>query len=64
MDPDPGKEIEVDPERGSKWIRPNIVDPGGSGSAGANNGIYFVYCFLLVVLCGLESYIFSNFWER
>ena len=50
MDPDPGKEIEVDPdpdprkeievdpdpERGLKWIqiriRPNAVDPGGSGS--------------------------------
>ena len=39
-DPDPGKEIEVDPDpdprRGSKWIRirirPNVVDPGGSGS--------------------------------
>ena len=31
VDPDPGKEIEVDPdpERGSKWIRirPNVVDP-------------------------------------
>ena len=29
--PDPGKEIEVDPEQGSKWIRiwirPNVVDP-------------------------------------
>ena len=44
MDPDPDpvprKEFEVDPdptldpERGSKWIRirPNVVDPGGSGS--------------------------------
>ena len=42
MDPDPRKEIEVDPdpdldpERGLKWIRipirPNAVDPGGSGS--------------------------------
>ena len=36
MDPDPWKEIEVDPdpERGLKWIRirPNAVDPGGSGS--------------------------------
>ena len=36
MDPDPGKEIEVDPdpERGLQWIRirPNAVDPGGSGS--------------------------------
>ena len=35
-DPDPRKEIEVDPdpERGLKWIRirPNVVDPGGSGS--------------------------------
>ena len=37
-DPDPGKEIEVvpdpDPRRGLKWIRirPNAVDPGGSGS--------------------------------
>ena len=41
MDPDPRKEIEVDPdpdldpERGLKWIqiriRPNAVDPGGSG---------------------------------
>ena len=39
-DPDPRKEFEVDPdpaldpERGSKWIRirPNVVDPGGSGS--------------------------------
>ena len=36
MDPDPRKEIEVDPdldpERGLKWIRirPNAVDPGGS----------------------------------
>ena len=29
MDPDPRKEIEVDPdpERGLKWIRPNAVDP-------------------------------------
>ena len=31
MDPDPGKDIEVDPdpEKGSKWIRirPNVVDP-------------------------------------
>ena len=30
MDPDPGKEIEVDPERGLKWIliwiRQNAVD--------------------------------------
>ena len=40
MDLDPRKEIEVDPdsdldpERGLKWIRirPNAVDPGGSGS--------------------------------
>ena len=36
MDPDPRKEIKVDldPERGLKWIRirPNAVDPGGSGS--------------------------------
>ena len=35
-DPDPRKEMEVDPdpERGLKWIRirPNAVDPGGSGS--------------------------------
>ena len=35
MDPDPdlGKEIELDPERGIKGIhiRPNEVDPGGSG---------------------------------
>ena len=35
-DPDPRKEIEVDPERGLKWIRirnrPNAVDPGGAGS--------------------------------
>ena len=35
-DPDPRKEIEVDPdlERGLKLIRirPNAVDPGGSGS--------------------------------
>ena len=37
-DPDPRKEIEVDldSERGLKWIqiriRPNVVDPGGSGS--------------------------------
>ena len=37
-DPDPRKEIEVDPdldpERGVNWIRirPNAVDPGGSGS--------------------------------
>ena len=39
-DPDPRKEFEVDPdpaldpEWGSKWIRirPNVVDPGGSGS--------------------------------
>ena len=37
-DPDPRKEIEVDPEldpaRGFKWIRirPNAVDPGVSGS--------------------------------
>ena len=34
--PDPGKEIEVDPDpkRGLKWIRirPNAVDPAGSGS--------------------------------
>ena len=36
MDPDPGKDIEVDPdpEEGSKWIwiRPNVVNPVGSGS--------------------------------
>ena len=40
VDPDPRKEIEVDPdpdldpEGGLKWIRirPNAVDPGGSGS--------------------------------
>ena len=41
-DPDPRKEIKVDPgpdldpERGLKWIRirirPNAVDPGRSGS--------------------------------
>ena len=42
-DPDPGKDIEVDPDPdldpglGSKWIRirPNVVDPGGSGSGSA-----------------------------
>ena len=39
MDPDPGKEIEVDPdpypERELKWIRirQDAVDPGGSGTA-------------------------------
>ena len=35
QDPDSGKEIEVDPERGAKWIRirPNAVGLGGSGSA-------------------------------
>ena len=34
VDPDPGKEIELDPdpERGSKWIRLYVVDPGRSGS--------------------------------
>ena len=40
VDPDPGKEIEVDPdpnldpERRLKWIRIrlNAMDPGGSGS--------------------------------
>ena len=42
MDPDPRKEIvvdpdpDLDPERGLKWIRirirQNAVDPGGSGS--------------------------------
>ena len=40
MDPDPGKKIEVDPDpdprQGLKWIRirirPNAVDPGGSGT--------------------------------
>ena len=42
VDPDPRKEIEVDPdpdldpEQGLKWIRigirPNAVDPVGSGS--------------------------------
>ena len=34
MDPDPEKEIEVDPERGLKWIRyrQNVLDPVGSGS--------------------------------
>ena len=37
-DPDPRKEIvvdpDMDPERGLKWIRirPNAVDPSGSGS--------------------------------
>ena len=43
-DPDPRKEIEVDPdpdlnpERGLKWIRirPNAVDPGGSGIEESN----------------------------
>ena len=45
MDPDPRKEIEVDPdldpERGLKWfrIRPNAVDPGGSGSETLNPSI-------------------------
>ena len=35
VDPDPGKEIDVDPKRRYKWIRirPNVVDPGGSGSS-------------------------------
>ena len=34
MDSDTGKEIEVDPDpdRGLKWIRPNAVEPGRSGS--------------------------------
>ena len=29
VDPDPGKEIDVDPKRRYKWIRirPNVVDP-------------------------------------
>ena len=48
MDPDPRKEIEVDPdpdldpERGLKWIRirPNAVDPGGSGSETLVGSIY------------------------
>ena len=32
MDPDP--DLDLDPERGLKWIRirPNAVDLGGSGS--------------------------------
>ena len=60
MDPDPRKEIEVDPdpdpdldpERGLKWIRirPNAVDPGGSGSGSEtlvertsyNRGSFFI----------------------
>ena len=49
VDPDPGKEIEVDPDpdpdprRGSKWIRirPNVVDPGGSGS-GSETLLFFI----------------------
>ena len=47
---DPGKEIELDPdlERGSKWIwiRPIVVDPGGSD----RKMFYFAF---------LESYFFS-----
>ena len=51
-DPDPGKEIEVDPDpdprRGSKWIRirirPNVVDPGGSGS-GSETLFFFLHIF-------------------
>ena len=53
-DPDPGKEIEVDPDpdprRGSKWIRiririrPNVVDPGGSGSETLITRQAFFYC--------------------
>ena len=58
-DPDPRKEFEVDPdpaldpERGSKWIRirirPNVVDPGGSGSGSGSetlrntNGDFFYH---------------------
>ena len=54
-DPDPRKEFEVDPdpaldpERGSKWIRirirPNVVDPGGSGS-GSETLLYMFPCML------------------
>ena len=43
MDPDPGKEIEVDPDpdRALKWIRirPIAVDPDGSGSATLENNL-------------------------
>ena len=54
-DPDPRKEFEVDPdpaldpERGSKWIRirPNVVDPGGSGSgSGSETLLYMFPCML------------------
>ena len=53
VDPDLGKEIEVDPdqdldpERGFKWIRirPNAVDPVGSGSE-----------TLLISIFNLESF--------
>ena len=53
VDPDPRKEIEVDPdpdqdpERGLKWIRirPNAVDPGGSGSE------TLIYRHLILTAC-------------
>jgi len=51
VDPDPRKEIEVDPdldpERGLKWIRirPNAVDPGGSGS----QTLIFVFQYFFVL---------------
>ena len=48
MDPNPGKEIEVDPDSGqgrrSKWIRPNIMDPVGSESDPLHKAAKKVIC--------------------
>ena len=55
-DPDPGKEIEVDPDpdprRGSKWIRirPNVVDPGGSGSESGSETLLQTSTFVIYLI--------------
>ena len=60
VDPDPGKEIEVDPnpERGLKWIRirPNAVDPDPDPKRCCK-----VYCNskLLIGLCKYDSSVSS-----
>ena len=67
MDPDPIKEIKVDPdldldpERGLKWIRirPNAVDPGGSGSETLRVRRIKYPCLIQVIL-DISRYDFSS----
>ena len=46
-------EIEVDPDRGFEWIRirPNVVDPVGSGSGSATLVNLEAFCAVFILFC-------------